>query len=128
MALTFGLQDDTPLAVERMIGTIEAAGNRHGVPDPLQMTVAVSDGRRLWAFRYSTERHSRTLFFSTDVRTLRALHPEIEALREVADGARIVVSEPLGDLTGAWHEVPESSYGHVADGGGELRGLVPRPA
>ncbi|MCU7820680.1 class II glutamine amidotransferase [Kitasatospora sp. DSM 101779] len=125
VALTFGLQDDTPRAVERMIGTIEAVGQRHGVLDPLQMTVAVSDGRRLWAFRYSTERHSRSLFFSTDVRTLRILHPEIEALSEVADGTRIVVSEPLGDLEGAWHEVPESSYGVVEDGHGELHQFSP---
>ncbi|GAA1122474.1 class II glutamine amidotransferase [Kitasatospora arboriphila] len=125
VALTFGLQDDAPRAVERMIGTIEAVAQRHGVPDPLQMTVAVSDGHRLWAFRYSTERHSRSLFFSTDVRTLRTLHPEIEALQEVADGTRVVVSEPLGDLEGAWHEVPESSYGVVEDGHGELHTFSP---
>ncbi|MEV8097159.1 class II glutamine amidotransferase [Kitasatospora sp. NPDC085879] len=128
VALTLGLQEDAPRAVARMIGVVEAAGKKHGVPDLLQMTVAVSDGRRLWAFRYSTERHSRSLFFSTDVRTLRTLHPEIEALSHVSDGTRVVVSEPLGDLEGAWHEVPESSYGYVEDGHGELHPLTPVPA
>ncbi|MER8184898.1 class II glutamine amidotransferase [Kitasatospora sp. NPDC094015] len=123
LALSLGLRDDAPRAVERMIRTIEEAGQRHGVPAPLQMTVAVSDGSRLWAFRYSTEHRSRSLFFSTDVRTLRTLHPEVAALKEVADGTRIVVSEPLGDLEGAWHEVPESSYAYVADGHGELHPL-----
>ena len=32
------------------------------------MTVATSDGSALWAFRYSSERQSRSLFFSTDGR------------------------------------------------------------
>ncbi|WP_431683410.1 class II glutamine amidotransferase [Kitasatospora sp. KL5] len=126
VALSLGLQDDAPLAVERMIGLIEDVGERRGVPNPLQMTVAVSDGSRLWAFRYSSEHNSRSLFFSTDVRTLRALHPEIPVLHEVADGTRIVVSEPLGDLAGAWNQVPESSYGVVGNGHGALHALTPR--
>ena len=30
-------------------------------------------------------------------------------LHDLSDDARLVVSEPLGDLPGAWREVPESS-------------------
>jgi glutamine amidotransferase len=41
---------------------------------------------------------------------LRRLHPEIQVLREVSEQTRIVVSEPLSDLPGAWVEVPESHY------------------
>ena len=33
---------------------------------PLQTSIGVSDGHRLWAFRYSTERSSRSLFVSDD--------------------------------------------------------------
>ncbi|UGQ13006.1 class II glutamine amidotransferase [Yinghuangia sp. ASG 101] len=121
LALSLGLEDDVPGAVERMIGLVESAAERHGVPDAMQMTVAVADGARLWAFRYSTERHSRSLFYSTDIDTLRALHPEIGVLRVVSPDTRLVVSEPLGDLTGAWNEVPECSYGLVQPGEDEMR-------
>ncbi|POX45920.1 class II glutamine amidotransferase [Streptomyces sp. Ru71] len=126
LALTFGLADDPPDAVARMAGLIEETGHRHGVPQPLQMTVAVADGERVWAFRYSSERSSRSLFYSSRVDSLRALHPDLSFLREVSDETRLVVSEPLGNLPGAWHEVPESTYGVVQPGGDELHDFRPR--
>ena len=126
LALTFGLTDDPPGAVARMAGLIEETGHRHGVPNPLQMTIAVADGERLWGFRYSSEGSSRSLFYSTRVDTLRALHPDAAFLRDVGDETRLVVSEPLGDLHGAWHEVPESSYGIVQQGADSLHAFHPR--
>jgi predicted glutamine amidotransferase len=125
LALTFGLEEDPPRAVERMVGFVEEVGHRHGTQHPIQMTIGTSDGKSLWAFRYSSERKSRTLFYSTDVRTVRELHPELAILQAVSDESRIVVSEPLGDLPGAWNEVPESSYGIVQEGDDELRPFRP---
>lgn len=126
LALTFGLEDDPPGAVERMVGLVEETGRKHGVEHPLQMAVATTDGERLWAFRYSSEGESRSLFFSTDVRTLRAQHPDNPRLAELSDESRVVVSEPLGDLSGAWNPVPESSYGVVQEGADELHPFRPR--
>jgi predicted glutamine amidotransferase len=117
LALTLGLVDDPPAAVERAVGVIEDVGRRHGIPYPIQMTVATSDGSSIWGFRYSTERQSRSLFYSTDVTTLRKLHPELAYLTEVGDEARLVVSEPLGELEGAWNEVPEATWGVVRPNG-----------
>ncbi len=125
LALTLGLEHDPPSAVARAVGLIEATGREHGVEHPLQMTVATTDGERVWAFRYSSEGSSRTLFFSTDVRTLRAQYPDNPVLHQVADESRLVVSEPLGDLAGAWNEVPESMYGIIQPGQDELLPFVP---
>ena len=91
------------------------------------MTVATTNGVDIWAFRYSSQRDSRSLFYSTDVPTLRALHPEVEILAEVSDESRLIVSEPLRDLPGAWNEVPESSYGVVQPGQDELHPFKPKP-
>jgi predicted glutamine amidotransferase len=126
LALTYGLEDDPPAAVEAAVGVIEETGRRHGVDHPVQMTVATTDGTNVWAFRYSSEGSSRSLFYSTDVPTLRALHPEVEVLHKVSDESRLIVSEPLRDLPGAWNEVPESSYGVVKEGDDELRRFRPR--
>jgi predicted glutamine amidotransferase len=126
LALTFGLREDPVAAVERMVGFVEAVGRAHDVPDPIQMTVATTDGDRLWAFRYSSEGDSRSLYFSTAVSALRELYPENENLRRVSDETRIVVSEPLGELVGAWQPVPESSYGVVQKGADILGGFHPR--
>jgi predicted glutamine amidotransferase len=126
LALTFGLEDDPPQAVERAIGLVESVGHEHGIEHPFQGTIATSDGECIWAFRYSSERKSRSLFFSTDVRTLRALYPENELLQDLGDESRLVVSEPLGnELPGTWNEVPEGSYGVIQPGQDELHPFTP---
>jgi predicted glutamine amidotransferase len=126
LTLTLGLQDDPPGAVERMVGLIEEVGHEHGVEHPVQMTVATTDGQTVWAFRYSSERDSRSLYFSTRVDALKALYPENEELARLSDETRVVVSEPLGDLPGAWNEVPESHVAVVQAGSDELRPFGPR--
>ena len=126
LALTFGLEDDPPAGVAAAVGLIEEVGRKHGVEEPIQMTVATTDGTRLWAFRYSSKRESRSLFFSTDVPTLQALHPEVEILAQVSDESRLIVSEPLRDLPGAWNEVPEWSWGVVQEGQDELHPFKPK--
>jgi len=90
--------------------------------------VATSDGERLWAFRYSSEGRSRSLFHSTDVRTLRHQYPDNPMLHAVSDQTRLVVSEPLGDLKGAWRAVPEATSVLIDEGREELRPFTPRPA
>ena len=126
LALTYGLEDDPPAAVEQAVGLIEDVGRNHGVEHPVQMTVATTDGERIWAFRYSSEGRSRSLFFSTDTRRLRALHPENSVLAGLSEETRLIVSEPLGDLAGAWNEVPESSWGVIQPGQDEMHPFRPR--
>ncbi|MEV6582647.1 class II glutamine amidotransferase [Streptomyces sp. NPDC051582] len=110
LAVTYGLDQDPPGAVARMTGLVERVGKEHGVADPMQMTIAVSDGERVWAFRYSSAGRSRSLFYSSKAETVRQLYPELPFLRAVSDATRLVVSEPLGDLPGVWNELPEASY------------------
>ncbi len=128
LALTFGLEDDPAEAVARAVGRIEAVGKAHGVDDPIQMTVATTDGSSVWAFRYSSEGASRSLFYSTAIDTLRAQYPDHEVFHQLSEDTRFVVSEPLGDLAGVWQEVPESSYGVHHKGDDDLRPFTPKAA
>ncbi len=125
LALTLGLEDDPPAAVAQAVGLIEATGRRLGVEQPIQMTVATTDGESIWAFRYSSEGESRSLFFSTDLQALKQLYPDDTRLGGLDDESRLVVSEPLGDLPGAWNEVPESSYGVIKPGRDEMHAFAP---
>jgi len=125
LALTFGLVDDPIAALSRAVGWVERTAARHGVPDPVQMTVATTDGVSMWAFRYSSAHLSRSLFYSTDVRTLVALHPEVEVLHQLGEETRFVVSEPLRELPGAWNEVAESSCVVVRPGADEFVPFAP---
>jgi len=127
LALSMGLEDDPPRAVEHAVGLVEAVGERHGVEYPFQGTIATTDGEHMWVFRYSSEGKSRSLFFTTDVPTLRLLYPERELFHDVSSDARLVVSEPLGDVPGVWNEVPESTCGVVGGPHDELLPFRPKP-
>jgi glutamine amidotransferase len=120
LALTSGLTDDPVGAVERAVGLVEKTAADHGIANPVQMTVATTNGESTWVFRYSSQQQSRTLFFSRDVNRLRELYPDVEVIKNAGDETRLVVSEPLGDLPGAWNEVPESSVGIIRPGTDEL--------
>jgi glutamine amidotransferase len=125
LALGFGLEDEPLRAMERAVGLVEDRARGQGIDDPVQMTIGISDGERLWAIRYSSQHESRTLFVSEDVEALQRLHPENERLQRLQEGDRVVVSEPLVDLPGAWHEVAESTALEVADGAVEKHAFAP---
>ena len=126
LALTFGLEDDPPAAIEQAIGLLEAVGSRLGVPHPFQGTVATTDGESTWAVRYSSEGKSRSLYYTTDVPTLRQLYPQRQLLRELSEDARLIVSEPLGDVAGVWNEVPEATCAIVGRDHDDMRPFHPR--
>lgn len=51
--------------------------------------------------------------------------PGGRSLRRVSDDTRLVVCEPIGDLPGAWNEVPEASYGGDREGTCQLLSFTP---
>jgi glutamine amidotransferase len=109
-----------------VIGLVEDVGHRYGVKHPFQGTIATTNGERIWAFRYSSEGKSRTLYFSTQYETLQALYPDDPRLADFDQESRLIVSEPLGDVVGVWNPVPDASWGVVQPGQDEIN--VFRPA
>lgn len=106
LALTLGLENEPLIALERMAGLVESTGAAKAVEHPLQMSLGLCDGQRLYAVRYSSEHNSRTLYHSTSMRALHKIYPDLERF---SPDARVVVSEPLRDLPGAWEQIPEST-------------------
>ena len=109
LALTYGLSDDPVAATARAIRTVEAVGHAHGVQFPWNGTIAISDGSTLWAFRYSSLGRTRSLFYSTDIPALRQMYPDVARFTHFGDRAKVIVSEPINDLEGAFVEVAEST-------------------
>jgi predicted glutamine amidotransferase len=125
LALTFGLENDPPGGVAKMVGMVEKVGRANGIPNPIDMTLAIADGVRIWFFRYSSGGKSGTLFFSNDIRELRKLYPDVPRFKAVGDETRMVVSEPFVDLPGAWKEVPEATWGVIQEGEDRMHGFGP---
>lgn len=113
LAITFGLESEPLDALERMAGLVETMAAEKAIEHPLQMTLGLSDGRRLYAVRYSSEHHSRTLYHTRSIEALRQVNPE---LGRFSTDARAIASEPLSDMTEYWTEIPESSAIVIEDG------------
>ena len=126
LALSFGLQREPLAALERMAGFVEQTGHRHGIERPLQMTVAASDGERLYAARYASGPVVNSLFVTEEASAVRALYPDREGFQQLSDDCRAIVSEPLADLPGLWHEVPAGEAIVVQHGDDERVPFVPR--
>jgi predicted glutamine amidotransferase len=126
LALTLGLEKDPPGAVAKMVGLVEKVGRTHGIEKAIQMTLGISDGVRIWFFRYASPGcRPGSLFFSTDIRELRQLYPDVPRFRTVGDDTRMVVSEPFVDLPGAWKEVAEATWGVIQEGEDEVHRFAP---
>ena len=125
LALTLELEDDPSSAVMGAIALVEAAGRRRGVEHPFKGTIATTDGERLWVFRYSSEGRSRPLYLTTDVPTLEHLYPGLAQHGQLSEDTRLVVSGPLAEPTGAWSEVPESSYAVIAGEEADIHPFTP---
>lgn len=117
LALTLGLQDDPIGAMTRAVQRIEEVGESKGIRFPMQGTIALSDGATLWAFRYSTSGRSRSLYHSVAIPELREMYPDAARLEIFGDKAKVVVSEPLNDIPGAFVEVAESTVAILTDAG-----------
>ena len=113
LALTLGLEDNPRLALERMVGLVEAEQAKAGIAEPFRLTCALSDGKQLYAVRYSTDGKPKTLYYNRSNAGLD------EVLNDEADtpaSGIILLSEPIDDCPDNWREVPSASFVTVADG------------
>ncbi len=108
LALTLGLEDDPIGATEKMVKMVEDECSKVGVDNAIQMTICATDGSSIYASRYATQGVARSLFATSDAKTVKEMHPENAKLGIFPDNAQMVVSEPLTDLPGSHHEVPQN--------------------
>ena len=123
LALTFGMANDVASGVARMAGFVEKVAEEHGIEQPLQMSLGISDGENLYAVRYSSVGRSRSLFHSKHVEALHDVTPEAD---RVSSRTCAIVSEPLTGLADAWEEVPEASFLTITRGHVHREEFVPR--
>lgn len=127
LALGSGIENDPLGALERAVGLAEAASERHDRPAAVQASIGLTDGETLWAVRYASAGVPRSLFVSADAETVKRMNPDNPRLQQLRAGDRIVVSEPLSDLPGAWHEIePGTALAIGAGGTIEQRPFRPR--
>lgn len=123
LALTFGLEADPLGALARMAGFIEQTGRVHDVAESLWMTVAVSDGKSLYAVRYASDGEAPSLFHSQDMDDVYRINPNLKGV--LGASTRVIVSEPVGEFAEMWQTVPQNSSVEVLEDRVKIRPFEP---
>lgn len=100
LLLANGLEHDAPGAFQRTLGLVERVMADAGIEEPLRFTAAATDGKTIYAVRYSTRIVPETLY-------VRAV---------TGHGGRLIASEPFDDGRQDWEPVPPQSIVRVDAG------------
>jgi predicted glutamine amidotransferase len=101
-----GLTVDVPGALTKTIGQILRVMDRARVAEPFRMTAAVSDGRSIYALRYSSDAKSPTLYYGTG--STVEIRDDAAVRFTPGDAAVLVLSEPLDESPDGWIDIPEA--------------------
>ena len=102
----------------KTVAEVESVMRAHDIGAPLRMTAAASDGARVIAFRYSSDHASPSLYYIRGESLSRRIG-------RGAEGAVLVLSEPLDEATDEWIEVAEAQMLIAHDGEVTLTPITP---
>jgi len=113
LLLSHGLERDPSGAFARTIGLVLDEMEAAGIDAHMAVTAAATDGRAIYAIRFSNDDRPASLFYALGARPLTAAGiPATEA-----ETGCLIVSEPLDDVRGVWQRVPPGHMLIAADGG-----------
>ena len=101
LALTKGLMDDPVQGISSALAIVKDILQTNQTVDPLRFSAALSDGQSIWAFRYSTDNASPSLFYGS---------PDNHEMQTQEGVVSTIASEPFDDHMDHWTEVDECSY------------------
>jgi glutamine amidotransferase len=99
LALSCGLEKDPVGAVRKAIEKVHKLLEVNRATEPLRLSAALSDGKSIWAFRYSSDKQSPTLFYGT---------PDTHKKNVKVLMINTIASEPFDDDSDHWTAVGES--------------------
>ena len=99
LALSYGLEKDPIGGIKKALEKVIALLEANGATEPLRLSAALSDGKSIWAFRYSSDRQSPSLFYGT---------PDLHKKQAQSKVINTIASEPFDDDSDHWTSVGES--------------------
>src|SRR5262245_12533758 len=128
LLLTLGLEADPIGAIAAAVALVEGAMAANRVSEPLRLTCALTDGARIWALRYASDREAPTLYWGAAA-GVRMADGQADS-DEAGEDSRslLILSEPLDRDLAHWHAVPNSHLLVAGDGEVAMRPFAPRAA
>lgn len=92
LMITFGMRTEPNRAIAKTIGVIDELRRRHDIDEAFRATIAVTNGRTVYAVRWSSDKHSPSLYLNR------------------TESGTLLVSEPLDEDISRWTAIPADSY------------------
>jgi len=103
LALTNGLAQDPVDALEKTLRDSIEIMDKNAATEPLRVSLAVTDGKAIYAFRYSSDHQSPSLYFGM---------PQTRAKEAGVNPVNTIASEPLDSSSDHWYGVDEGTVLH----------------
>lgn len=120
LALTYGLEKNPKLAIEKTLARIEKACKDHKIPMQMTFSVAMSDGKSLYTVRYAAGMNANSQYYSTHSDCMKERNAGYPA--RISEGV-VFVSEPLDHSTDYWTEMPKDSFSITHNGNVTIEGI-----
>ncbi len=108
LALSFGLEEDPTGAMRKALRHALESMDRNAADEPMRASLALTDGKSVWAFRVSSDGKAPSLYFGA---------PSTRASESGVNPVNTIASEPLDSGAGHWFAVEESTMLHWTDEG-----------
>ena len=107
IALSHGLREDPLDGFTRALSKILRLQSDAGVTEPTRISAALSDGKSIWALRYSSDHNSPTMYLGA---------PFAGPHGGGGDYVTTIASEPFDNDAAHWRAVEEGTVLHLCEG------------
>jgi glutamine amidotransferase len=111
VALSKGLVNDPIGAMQKTLSEIAMIMNRQNSDEPMRVSCALTNGKEIWAFRYSSDNQSPSLYYGS---------PHTRASNQDSKLITTIASEPSDSEAQHWFKVEEKTGIHWTEKGIEI--------
>lgn len=108
VALSKGLLQDPVRALQETLSDVARIMDRHHSDEPMRISCALTNGKEIWAFRYSSDDQSPSMYFGS---------PHTRASGKGSNPITTIASEPSDSDASHWYKVEERTGVHWTEQG-----------
>jgi glutamine amidotransferase len=108
VALSNGLIHNPIAAIQETLHDVTKIMNQHQADEPMRISCALTNGRDIWAFRYSSDDQSPSMYYGA---------PHTRASQQGLHAITTIASEPSDSDAEHWFKVEERNGVHWTEHG-----------
>jgi len=108
VALSKGLTHDPIMAIQSTLRDVSKIMEKNKSDEPMRISCALTNGKEIWAFRYSSDDQSPSMYFGS---------PHTRASEDSSNPITTIASEPSDSDAAHWFKVEERHGVHWTEQG-----------